>query len=153
MPWKATSVLEQRIQFILEWKKRVHDVASLCRVFGISRQTGYKLIRRYLAAGQNVRALEDLSRRPRTSPHATRALVVQWIIVERRKHSHWGPRKLRVALAKRLRDGVCFRVDADGAALERNRSYESPELRRDRGPVEDDRRRDPATITRRAIAR
>lgn len=96
-------MLEQRIQFILEWKKRVHSVASLCRVFGISRQTGSKLIRRYLAAGRDVRALEDLSRRPWRPPHATRALVVEWVIAERKKHPHWQPRKPRVALAKRHR--------------------------------------------------
>ena len=68
MPWKETSMLEQRIQFILEWKKRIQNVASLCRLFGISRQTGYKVIRRYLAGGKNVRALEEQSRRPRSSP-------------------------------------------------------------------------------------
>jgi transposase InsO family protein len=133
VPWKATSVLEQRIQFILEWKKRVHGVASLCRVFGISRQTGYKLIGRYLAAGQDVRALEDLSRRPWTSPHATRALIIQWVIVERRKHPHWGPRKLRVALAKRLRGTKLPAASTIGDILKRQ-GLVQPRPRRLRTP-------------------
>jgi transposase InsO family protein len=112
-------VLEQRIQFILEWKKRVHNVASLCRVFGISRQTGYKLIRRYVVAGRDVRALEDLSRRPRTSPHATRALIVEWVVAERRKRPHWGPRKLRAALAKKHRGAKLPAASTIGDILKR----------------------------------
>jgi transposase InsO family protein len=133
VPWKEASVLEQRIQFILEWKERVHSVASLCRVFGISRQTGYKLIRRYMAAGRDVRALEDLSRRPWRSPHATRALVVEWVIAERKKHPHWGPRKLRVALARRHRGTKLPAASTIGDLLKRQ-GLVQPRLRRHRTP-------------------
>lgn len=133
MPWKATSVLEQRIQFILEWKKRVHTVASLCRVFGISRQTAYKLIRRYVGAGHDVRALEDLSRRPKTSPHATRSLVVEWIIAQRKKRRHWGPRKLRAALARKHRGAKLPAASTIGDILKR-RGLVEPRRRRVKTP-------------------
>jgi len=133
VPWKATSVIEQRIQFILEWKKRVHSVASLCRVFGISRQTGHKLIRRYVGAGRDVRALEDRSKRPRTSPHATRSLVVEWIIAERRRHPHWGPRKLRAALARKHRTAKLPAASTIGDIIKR-KGLVQPRRRRQKTP-------------------
>jgi len=34
---------DQRMQFILAWQKSDVSRAALCRVFGISRQTGYKV--------------------------------------------------------------------------------------------------------------
>jgi transposase InsO family protein len=126
-------MLEQRIQFILEWKKRIQNVATLCRLFGISRQTGYKVIRRYLTAGKNVRALEDQSRRPRSSPRATRALIVHWFLAERRKHPHWGPRKLRVALAKKHRGVILPAASTIGDILKR-RGLVPPRPRRRRTP-------------------
>jgi putative transposase len=133
VPWKATSVLEQRVQFILEWKKHVHNVAALCRVFGISRQTGYKLIRRYLEANQDVRALDDLSRRPRTSPHAVRTMIVEWIIAERKRRPHWGPRKLRASLARRHRGSKLPAASTIGDILKR-RGLIEPRSRRRRTP-------------------
>jgi transposase InsO family protein len=126
-------MLEQRIQFILEWKKRIQNVSSLCRLFGISRQTGYKFIRRYLVAGNDVRALEDLSRRPRMSPHATRSLTVDWVVAERRKHPHWGPRKLRVVLAKKHR-GVNLPAASTIGDILRRRGLVPPRSRRRRTP-------------------
>ena len=51
------------------------NVAELCREHGISRKTGYKWLERFREGG--LPALEDMSRRPHTSPrrarHARRA--------------------------------------------------------------------------------
>jgi len=52
MPWKQCSVMDERLQF----------VAELCREFGISRKTGYKIFDRYQECG--VQGLTDRSRRP-----------------------------------------------------------------------------------------
>ena len=52
MPWKECSVMDERLQF----------VAELCREFGISRKTGYKIFDRYQECG--VQGLTDRSRRP-----------------------------------------------------------------------------------------
>ena len=46
MPWKERSVMDERMKFIgsiLSGEK----MASLCREFGISRVTGYKIWNRY----------------------------------------------------------------------------------------------------------
>jgi len=46
MPWKASSVMEERLRFVA----RLLDgetMTEVCRVFGISRKTGYKIFERY----------------------------------------------------------------------------------------------------------
>jgi len=63
MPWKECNVVEERIRFIgrlLDGEK----MAPLCREFGISRKTGYKIFNRYKDCG--VDALTDRSCRCRS---------------------------------------------------------------------------------------
>ena len=46
MPWKASSVMEERLRFVA----RLLDgeaMTDVCREFGISRKTGYKIFDRY----------------------------------------------------------------------------------------------------------
>ena len=50
MPWKASSVMEERLRFVA----RLLDgeaMTDVCREFGISRKTGYKIFDRYPASG------------------------------------------------------------------------------------------------------
>ena len=61
MPWKESSVMEERLRFVA----RLLDgeaMTVLCREFGISRKTGYKIFDRYREHG--LAALTDRSRRP-----------------------------------------------------------------------------------------
>jgi transposase len=61
MPWKASSVMEERLRFVA----RLLDgeaMTDVCREFGISRKTGYKIFDRYKEHG--LEALSDRSRRP-----------------------------------------------------------------------------------------
>ena len=44
MPWKETSPMEQRLEFVLRWIKHETGMAELCRLFGISRTSGYALV-------------------------------------------------------------------------------------------------------------
>lgn len=73
------------------------NVAMTCRYYGISRPTYYTWLRRYEAEG--VDGLRDRSRRPRTSPNATRAEVVDKIIHLRRTY-HFGPGKIAMYLRR-----------------------------------------------------
>jgi transposase-like protein len=53
MPWKETSVMDERMKFIgrlLSGEK----MAPLCREFGISRTTGHKIWNRYQESGSNL---------------------------------------------------------------------------------------------------
>ena len=67
-------------------------VAELCRRFGISRKTGYKLIGRYEAYGEG--GLLDLSRAPHYHPNATPTQVVERIVEAKRRRPTWGPKKV-----------------------------------------------------------
>jgi hypothetical protein len=60
MPWKERSVVEERMRFVLRLKDG-ESMASLCREFGFSRVTGYKVYDRYKECG-----LEGLTDRART---------------------------------------------------------------------------------------
>ena len=60
MPWKERSIVEERMRFVLRLKDG-ESMASLCREFGISRVTGYKIFDRYKECG-----LEGLTDRART---------------------------------------------------------------------------------------
>jgi len=61
MPWKESSVMEERMRFVIRLKDG-ESMASLCREFGISRKTGYKILDRCEQCG--VEGLSDRARRP-----------------------------------------------------------------------------------------
>ena len=58
MPWKECSVVEERLRFVA----RLLDgeaMTELCREFGISRKTGYKIFDRYKEHGLEVHLICD----------------------------------------------------------------------------------------------
>jgi transposase-like protein len=64
MPWKATDVMKERMNFVLEWERRRNDaqggpvdMAELCRKYGVSRPTGYAWVKRFRDANHDVRAV------------------------------------------------------------------------------------------------
>ena len=92
LPWKETSVESERLQFIERHAAGEETVAELCRRFGISRKTGYKLIGRYEAYGEG--GLLDLSRAPHYHPNATPTQVVERIVEAKRRRPTRGPKKV-----------------------------------------------------------
>src|SRR2546429_5453656 len=61
MPWQECNLMDERLKFIdglLDGEK----MAVLCRRFGVSRKTGYKILDRYNSCG--LEGLTDRSRRP-----------------------------------------------------------------------------------------
>jgi transposase len=61
MPWKECKPMDERLRFIARLLEG-EQMASLCREFGISRVTGYKIFNRYKDCG--LYALNDRSRAP-----------------------------------------------------------------------------------------
>jgi len=98
MPWKAFSVIESRREFVRLACSGEVSVAALCRRFGISRQTGFTLLRRHREGGEA--GLADRSRRPRGSPRRVVPAIEASILELRAAHPRWGGRKL----ARRLAD-------------------------------------------------
>ena len=46
MPWNVSDVVEQRSRFLDDYDSDAYSMAELCRRYEISRQTGYKLLKR-----------------------------------------------------------------------------------------------------------
>lgn len=99
MPWKECSAVEERLRFVA----RLLDgeaMTDLCREFGISRKTGYKVFDRYKEHG--LEALCDRSRRPVRYANQLPAQVESLIVCLKRDKPHWGARKIRELLIRRL---------------------------------------------------
>jgi len=75
-------------------------MAELCREFGISRKTGYKIFDRYQECG--IQGLTDRSRRPYRYVHQLPFQVENFILNVKREHSSWGARKIREWLIRRF---------------------------------------------------
>lgn len=99
MPWKETTSMDQRMRFVLDLTSCRYTITELCRLYGISRKTGYKWARRY--GEQGLDGLRDRPRRPHSCPHRTEARCEEALVVERRAHPRWGARKLLVRLRRR----------------------------------------------------
>ena len=93
MPWRISSAMSQRHEFVLLAGQEKANVRQLCRQFGISSATAYKWLRRFQAKG--IQGLQELSRRPDNSPARTAKELEKAVISQRHKHPAWGGRKLR----------------------------------------------------------
>ncbi len=98
MPFKETCVLDETIRFVATYLEGEETMAALCRAFGISRQWGHELARRYRAEG--VAGLAPRSRAPHRPGRTMAAEIADAIIALRSKHPSWGPKKLRAVLAR-----------------------------------------------------
>lgn len=98
MPWKETCPMEERIKFISHYLEGELSMAALCREFGISRKTGYKLVGRFVE--EYVDGLKDRSRAPHHHPNTVSALTEVLVVSARRRHPTWGPKKLRAWLER-----------------------------------------------------
>lgn len=92
MPWKETCVMDERLKFVGEYLKQERSVSALCRQFGISRKTGYKLIGRY--ADEGAGGLFDRSRAPLGHPQEVSQEMVLLVLSIRDAHASWGPKKV-----------------------------------------------------------
>ena len=122
MPWSKTNPLKERIKFALEWERRWDaneghvNVSELSREFGISRQAGARWVERYRNANHETHALEEGSHRPHHCPHEVPDEVHDVIVVMRKRHPTWGPRKLRAYLLA-CNPGLQFPAESTFAAI------------------------------------
>jgi transposase InsO family protein len=95
--------MEERLRFVA----RLLDgeaMSDVCRGFGISRKTGYKIFNRYKEHGSE--AFTDRSRRPVRYANQLPAQLESLIVSLKRDKPHWGARKLRELLVRRLNGDV-----------------------------------------------
>jgi transposase InsO family protein len=91
--------MEERLRFVA----RLLDgetMTDVCREFGVSRKTGYKIFNRYRDEG--LEALADRSRRPVRYANQLPGQVERLIVALKRDKPHWGARKIRELLIRKL---------------------------------------------------
>jgi len=88
--------MDQREKFLELVRNTSTTFTAKCRLFGITRETGYKWVRRWKKEG----SLEEKSRRPKSHPATTSPWIVKRILAIRKAFPLWGP----VPIRKRLRD-------------------------------------------------
>jgi len=95
--------MEERLRFVA----RLLDgeaMTDVCRDFGISRKTGYKIYNRYKESG--LAALSDRSRRPVRYANQLPPQIESLIVRLKQEKPHWGARKIRELLLRRLASHV-----------------------------------------------
>jgi len=95
--------MDERLRFVA----RLLDgeaMTDVCRAFGISRKTGYKIFARYKESG--FEALSDRSRRPVRYANQLPPQIETLIVTLKREKPHWGARKIRELLVRRLDQDV-----------------------------------------------
>jgi transposase InsO family protein len=103
MPWKECSVVDERLRFVAQLLDG-EPMTEVCRAFGISRKTGYKIFDRYKEHG--LEALNDRSRRPVRYANQLPQQIESLILTLKRDKPHWGARKIRELLVRRLSGDV-----------------------------------------------
>ena len=136
MSWKQMSLLVRRLKFAKLASKAQQSMSQLCRLFGLSRKSGYKWKARFEAEGR--RGLRDQKRHPKRSPHRT---SLQWLDRIRRlhrRHWNWGSRKLAARLGRQYPRQKAPSARTVGKWLRKlklnrrspRRSWRGPQLRR-----------------------
>jgi transposase InsO family protein len=95
--------MDERVRFI----GRLLDgesMSEVCRGFGISRKTGYKIWDRYREEG--LEALCDRSRRPVRYANQLPGQIERLIVETKKGKPHWGARKIRELLVRKLAGDV-----------------------------------------------
>jgi len=117
VPWKEWNIVEERLRFIarlLDGEK----MASLCREFGISRKTGYKIYHRYKGCG--LEGLTDRSRRPYRHANQLPMQIEKLIVKLKKEFPQWGAPKIRERLRRLHPDVGCPAISTVHAVLDRN---------------------------------
>jgi len=92
MPWSEMSSMDQKRFFIKDYTSGSFNMTELAERYRISRKTAYKWVGRFHEQGDA--GLEDRSRRPNRSPTQTDESIVMAVLQLRKRHPHWGAKKL-----------------------------------------------------------
>jgi putative transposase len=97
MPWQLSNLMDERIKFVarlLDGEK----MAGLCREFGISRKTGYKIFNRYKDCG--LEGLANRSQRPIRPGNQIPFQIERFILRTKKDRPSWGAPKIREKLIR-----------------------------------------------------
>ena len=60
MTWRHTEPMKERLAFVAEFDRGERTMSELCRVFNVSRKTGYKWVARHHEQGDEREDEDDL---------------------------------------------------------------------------------------------
>lgn len=93
MTWQDTRAETEKLKFIGDWLKQEFNFTDLCKRYGISRKTGYKLINRYRKEGEY--AIKARSHARHRHPNVTDVDTCKRLISIKQRYPQWGPEKIR----------------------------------------------------------
>ncbi len=129
MPWAEPSVKDQKLLFVADCLREEEPMTVLCERYGISRDRGYVLKRRFLLEGPS--GLEERSRAPLRHGHETPAALVVRLIEARKRWPHWGPKKLLAKLSQEAPQ-IAWPSASTGSEILRREGLSQPRRRRRR---------------------
>ncbi len=97
MPWNESNLMNERIKFVARLLDG-ESMTAVCREFGITRKTGYKIFNRYKEMG--LEGLQNQSRRPHRSANKIPFQVERTILRIKKERPHWGAPKIREKLIR-----------------------------------------------------
>lgn len=95
MPWKECDAVSERMMFVSRLLNE-EKMSDLCREFGISRKTGYKIFERYKHEGLD--GLRDQCRAAKNRPNETPRKTQELILELKSEHPTWGAPKIKAYL-------------------------------------------------------
>jgi putative transposase len=98
MPFLKTCIHNEAMRFITIVQAGDDTMTAICEAFGISRQWGYELVRRYERDGP--KGLHAKSRAPHEHGLALGEEITHEILSLRGTRPYWGPKKLRAYLMR-----------------------------------------------------
>ena len=101
MGWKECNKMDEKLKFIARYLEG-EKIAPLCKEFGITRPTAYKLIDRYKMMGQC--ALVEQKRTPHRYANSLPVQVEAMILDLKREYPSWGAPKIREKIIKKYPD-------------------------------------------------
>ena len=90
--------MDEKTAFIAECLRGELPMTALCERYGISRDTGYRLLGRYREEGPS--GLQARSRAPHHHGMAMAEEIAAAIVALRQQRPFWGPKKLRAVLQR-----------------------------------------------------
>jgi putative transposase len=129
MPWREECIEDQKLLFVADCLRAEESMTVLCERYGISRETGYMLKRRFLAEGPS--GLAERSRAPLQHGRATPAEQVVRLIEARKRRPHWGPKKL-LAKLRQEDPRLAWPSASTGSEILRREGLSQPRRRRRR---------------------
>lgn len=101
MPWKESRPMDEKLKFVARFLEG-EKMAILCREFGVSRKTGYKIVERYKGSG--LEGLTDRSRRPYRHANQLPFQIENLIVNLKQEKPNWGAPKIRERLIRKYPD-------------------------------------------------